>query len=459
MSSSPEIFFSYAWGDEQEQGGSREKIVNELYDSLIKDKYQVVRDKYNLEYKGFISDFMSQIGRGKCIIVAISQKYVKSPYCMFELYEIARNSNFDKIQFREKVIPLRVELIDFNDPATLEKHFAFWDNEYKKWDELVKKRAEQLSVGQLQDYDRIKMIHQNFGRLTDWIKDMNTLNLQTLSADNFAAIKKAIIKKGAADPDPVVGFWRRLVKKQVFWIAAVSTIAAIILITSWLSRKRTTQLPQRVFAFNLVSPAGEQLLIVQDSNNKRFGYAKANDTSLFISCKYEEANPFKEGIALVKIDDKYRWIKPDSADAFSGSYDYAKNFKDSMAIVSIGKDTFYINMKGERQQVPPVVTKKGNTNKERPGTLTEDGSNESPSYKMCEAISESKVIAGIEVSFTDPRNNKKYRQISDGNYLEFDIPCYLLEQTVRVSFIRNGQPDYYNVRIKEFIIPEIFKSN
>ncbi len=32
-----EIFFSYAWGDENEQGESREKIVNELYESLVRD--------------------------------------------------------------------------------------------------------------------------------------------------------------------------------------------------------------------------------------------------------------------------------------------------------------------------------------------------------------------------------------------------------------------------------------
>src|SRR6185369_9239912 len=111
MNSSPEIFFSYAWGDEHEQGESREKIVNELYKSLLKDNYRIVRDKYNLEYKGFITDFMGRIGEGKCVIVAISEKYVRSPYCMFELYEIARNSNFDKNLFREKVIPVIVERI------------------------------------------------------------------------------------------------------------------------------------------------------------------------------------------------------------------------------------------------------------------------------------------------------------------------------------------------------------
>jgi hypothetical protein len=90
MSTDSQIYFSYAWGDENEQGESREKIVNELYQSLKRDHYKVIRDKNDIEYKGFISEFMRRIGEGKCVVVVISKKYLKSPYCMFELYEIAR---------------------------------------------------------------------------------------------------------------------------------------------------------------------------------------------------------------------------------------------------------------------------------------------------------------------------------------------------------------------------------
>jgi hypothetical protein len=122
QSSSKEIIFSYAWGDESEQRESREKIVNDLYHSLVKEGYKVIRDKYDLGYRGFISDFMARIGQGQNIVVAISKKYVKSPYCMFELYEISRNSNFDKYQFSQKVLPIMVEFIDFGEPTVIEEY-------------------------------------------------------------------------------------------------------------------------------------------------------------------------------------------------------------------------------------------------------------------------------------------------------------------------------------------------
>ena len=84
------IYFSYAWGDKNEISESREELVNKLYDTLIAKNYKVVRDKMDLTYRGLISEFMQEIGRGRLIIVATSDKYLKSPYCMFELYGAQR---------------------------------------------------------------------------------------------------------------------------------------------------------------------------------------------------------------------------------------------------------------------------------------------------------------------------------------------------------------------------------
>ncbi|MCB0855107.1 MAG: toll/interleukin-1 receptor domain-containing protein, partial [Bacteroidetes bacterium] len=96
---SAKVYFSYSWGDSKEKGVSREEIVNQLYDSLTGNGFNIIRDKMNLEYGGFISEFMEDMGRGKLIVVFISSKYAKSPYCMFELFEIARNNRWDKEAF------------------------------------------------------------------------------------------------------------------------------------------------------------------------------------------------------------------------------------------------------------------------------------------------------------------------------------------------------------------------
>ena len=191
MKTKQKIFFSYAWADNSDAMDSRETIVDNLYSSLI-DSYELIRDKNNLEYKGFISDFMKEIGTGDIVIVVISKKYLLSDFCMFELYEIARNSNFDKGKFRDKIFPIMYEFINFTKPQIIEEYLSYWEKSFTEWDILVKNRSANLSSGQLIRYDRIKMIYQNFGKLVEWIIDMNTSSIEILSMDNFKKIKDAI---------------------------------------------------------------------------------------------------------------------------------------------------------------------------------------------------------------------------------------------------------------------------
>ena len=73
-----EIFISYAWG------GESEEFVNNLDQILLSKGIKIIRDKRELGYKGLIKAFMERIGRGKCVIAVISEKYLKSPNCMFE---------------------------------------------------------------------------------------------------------------------------------------------------------------------------------------------------------------------------------------------------------------------------------------------------------------------------------------------------------------------------------------
>jgi internalin A len=46
-----------------------------------------------------ISGFMKRIGRADRVIVVLSDKYLRSPYCMTELHIIYRRSNEEKEEF------------------------------------------------------------------------------------------------------------------------------------------------------------------------------------------------------------------------------------------------------------------------------------------------------------------------------------------------------------------------
>lgn len=190
--SGPKIYFSYAWGDLEEVGESREKVVNQLYTSLIDDGFNVLRDKMDLEYGGPIGAFMKELGKGDLIVVFISDKYAKSPNCMFELNEIARNSKLEEELFRTRILPVPVERIRFDDPDVLETYFQHWEEEEKKWEKLIQKRTQQTSDRQFKRYENARLINQRFGELSDWLADINTSTIDLLTDNNFELVKKAI---------------------------------------------------------------------------------------------------------------------------------------------------------------------------------------------------------------------------------------------------------------------------
>lgn len=115
------IFFSYAWNDHGQTVGGREEVVNQLYDALKKDGFDARRDKNNLSYAGLITEFMKQIGKGDLVVVFMSHKYLKSPFCMWELYEVYRNSRAEKDLFIQRILPIRVENVNLNSLLLLDE--------------------------------------------------------------------------------------------------------------------------------------------------------------------------------------------------------------------------------------------------------------------------------------------------------------------------------------------------
>jgi internalin A len=86
-STQPRYYVSYAWSDE---GEDREAIVDKLCDEAEKRGTPVLRDKKVLGFGDSIAKFTKDIGRGDRVFIILSDKYLKSPFCMIELFEIWR---------------------------------------------------------------------------------------------------------------------------------------------------------------------------------------------------------------------------------------------------------------------------------------------------------------------------------------------------------------------------------
>lgn len=184
------IFLSYAWGDPSEVGESREAIVDRLYETLMTKGLDVVRDKKDNGYKKKISTFMQRIGQGCLVVVVISNKYLRSPYCMYELLEIHKNGAFDKRVF--PIVLRDAKLYKLSDRL---EYVEYWKEET----DVVEQRIEKIGLsnlsreGTINDYyDYYDAIAKNIDLLTSLLDDWNALTPKLLEENNFEILLSEI---------------------------------------------------------------------------------------------------------------------------------------------------------------------------------------------------------------------------------------------------------------------------
>ena len=177
----PEIYISYAWGEPWEE------IVNELDQHFQSMGINIIRDKRDLGYKASILEFMAKIGRGSYIIVVISDKYLKSANCMFELLEIARDG-----ALRQRIFPIVLKDADIYDPGGRIQYIKYWETRFDELDAVMKTVGSANQQGIRDDIDLYARIRNAIASLIAAIKDMNTLTPEMHRDTRFGALYQAI---------------------------------------------------------------------------------------------------------------------------------------------------------------------------------------------------------------------------------------------------------------------------
>jgi hypothetical protein len=183
------VFISYAWGDE------REEIVNKIDESLQTRGIKITRDKRDLGYKGSIKEFMERIGQGNCVIVVVSDKYLRSPNCMFELVEIAENK-----QFHNRIFPIVLADADIYDPVKRIGYVKHWEEKRAELAEAMKTLDPANLQGIRDDMDLYDRIRDKISGLASALKDMNTLTPEIHQNSNFSHLYDAIEKRMKESP-------------------------------------------------------------------------------------------------------------------------------------------------------------------------------------------------------------------------------------------------------------------
>ena len=165
-----------------------EAIINGLKANQI--VYSI--DKDHVGYRDSIRKYEEEIGRGARIIVIITDDYLESPHCMYELTQIWKNKNV-----KERVFPI-IDIEEYHrDSGGMLKSKAYWKKERAKKCELLAQETGSNELLQRELYD-INDIMDNINAVWTYIHDMNSLDMKILTQDNAQYLMDQI-KESFAD--------------------------------------------------------------------------------------------------------------------------------------------------------------------------------------------------------------------------------------------------------------------
>jgi len=202
-----QVYISYAWSEESN------RIADELDADLQASGIEIIRDKRALGYKGMIGDFMQQIGRGHAIVVIVSDKYLKSPNCMYELVEISKNKDI-----YDRIFPVVLGDADIYNPVNRIKYIRHWEDKLKELDEAMRSVSAANLAGMRDEIDSYDEIRDNISQLTYFFKDMNTLTAEMHEGSDFSSLISALkerLGEGAGSEKAVLDSAPKQVQKTV----------------------------------------------------------------------------------------------------------------------------------------------------------------------------------------------------------------------------------------------------
>ena len=185
-----EIFVSYAWGDDSsEDARKRTLVVDWLCKALGKDGWKIIRDKTDMRSGELISGFMKRIGLADHVIVVLSDKYLRSPYCVTELHYLYQRSLGEKEDFLRRIIPLVLNDTRFGtwrDRLVYTKH---WRAEFEEMEQHFKDLAE----SDFRLYKAMQEWHNRIGDLLAYVNDVLTPHgFDEIVKDDFASLRQML---------------------------------------------------------------------------------------------------------------------------------------------------------------------------------------------------------------------------------------------------------------------------
>ncbi len=185
----PEVYVSYAWAGERQ-----DPLVGELCDALAKQGLYIGRDSTDQQPGDRISYYMGRLSEVRCVVVVLSEAYLRSEFCMTELYHVYAKARHQDDEFLRRIVPLVQDDARIGTPHERIAHAVYWKDEHDRLDSLIREPGGEV-VG-VEDFRRFKLIGEFFRHVGDILAYANGVLVSrdrpSPSREGFALVKKLI---------------------------------------------------------------------------------------------------------------------------------------------------------------------------------------------------------------------------------------------------------------------------
>ena len=191
-----EVFISYAWGDDTPEGQIRAKTVDGLTAALEKDGFLPVRDRDQIRSGERISAFIRRLTRADLVVAVISDKYLRSPYCMSEIHGLWQKSQEDADLLAECLVPIVLPEVKIGGLRDRASYVRYWREQKEELEEVFRELGPDLDPGSLRELRLVRSFTQDVDGILVFLQDiLMPRKLEAHLDDGFEAVREALRRR------------------------------------------------------------------------------------------------------------------------------------------------------------------------------------------------------------------------------------------------------------------------
>lgn len=176
----------------------KDSCVADLIEKGILDKVRGVsisRDIRDVKYKESFSEFMQTIGEHDFVISIVSDKYLKSRNCMYEITETMRDRKYgekllyvvisdkDIIYYADQTLKIKADIYSISGQT---EYLKYWQEEEKQLEQQIDSIAEPLLIGEhVEELKVVKKIQIEIQEFMRFLRDRKGISLQEMIDSDF----------------------------------------------------------------------------------------------------------------------------------------------------------------------------------------------------------------------------------------------------------------------------------